>query len=107
MLQHVDAWNTWFQAARYASTQSPAFGLELLTQCEQLATGTLERSDTLTFRTETWIVYADENDPAQNAATSTPTKFKKVILKVYSLDLPDADTVRVSQSISCKDACSW
>lgn len=64
-------------------------------------------TNTLTFRVESKVAYADESDPSSEAKTSTPTKYKMVTVKVYSLDLADADTVQISQSFSCKEACQW
>lgn len=61
----------------------------------------------LGFRVESSVTYADENDPAIAALSSARTKYKKVTVTVYSLDLPDADTVRIAQTISCKNACNW
>ncbi len=64
-------------------------------------------TDTLTFRVESEVTYADESDPSSESKSSLPTKYKKVTVKVYSLDLAEADTVEISQSFSCKEACQW
>ena len=64
-------------------------------------------TDTLTFRVESEVTYAEESDPSSEAKSSFPTRYKKVTVKLYSLDLADADTVRISQSFSCKAACQW
>ncbi len=62
-------------------------------------------TDSLGFRVASSVTYASETDPSQ--AVTGPTKYKKVTVKVYSLDLADADTVRISQTLSCKSACNW
>ncbi len=62
-------------------------------------------TDSLGFRVASYVTYASENDPSQGVVG--PTKYKKVTVKVYSLDLADADTVRISQALSCKNACNW
>lgn len=66
-------------------------------------------TDTLTFRAESYVTYADESDPESAAQTSVPTKYKQVTVKVYSLGLTAAqvDTVWLSQTVSCKNACNW
>lgn len=64
-------------------------------------------TDTLTFRAESYVAYADETDPSKSAASGTQTKFKQVTVKVYNLNIADADTVLLSQTISCKNACNW
>ena len=62
---------------------------------------------TLTFRVESQVTYAEEGDPSSESKSSLPTKYKKVTVKVYNLDLAEADTVEISQSFSCKEACQW
>ncbi len=62
-------------------------------------------TDSLGFRVESYVTYASENDPSQGV--TGPTKYKKVTVKVYSLDLADADTVQIAQTLSCKNACNW
>ncbi len=64
-------------------------------------------SDTLSFRVESYVRYANESDPSQVSTGTIPTKYKLVAVKVYSLDLPRPDTVRIAQTISCKNACNW
>lgn len=66
-------------------------------------------TDTLTFRAESFVRYADESDPESPAQTTVPTKYKQVTVKVYNIGLPVAqvDTVWLSQTVSCKNACNW
>jgi hypothetical protein len=64
-------------------------------------------TDTLTFRAESFVAYADEGNPSQLAPTGTRTKFKQVTVKVYNLNIADPDTLLLSQTISCKNACNW
>lgn len=64
--------------------------------------------DTLRFRVESRVSYAEALDPGQEVATSTTrTKFKKVSVAVYALDLPRPDTIRIAQSFSCGSRCNW
>ena len=66
-------------------------------------------TDTLTFRAESFVRYADEADPEEPAPNALPTKFKQVTVRVYNVGLPEAqaDTVWLSQTVSCKNACNW
>ncbi|SRR5690554_4512563 len=65
-------------------------------------------SDTLWFGVETSVVYALEAQPDTPVADAfTRTKFKKATVKVYSLDIPNVDTITISQSFSCGSKCEW
>lgn len=64
-------------------------------------------ADTLWFRIQTRVAYADPADP--DAEVAGPTKFKRVSVKVYNTNLTPAfvDTIRLSQSVACGSACEW
>lgn len=62
---------------------------------------------TLTFRVETTVHYADEDDPAQARTDDTRTRYKKVAVRVYNLDVAGTDTIAIAQTVSCKNACNW
>ena len=71
-------------------------------------------TDTLTFRAESKVRYVEESELEEDGSTSSsqntlPTKYKRVTVKVYSVGLHEAqvDTVWLSQTISCKNACNW
>lgn len=59
----------------------------------------------LNFRMTSTVRYASESDFQQEVGG--PTKVKKVTVKVYSLDIPNPDTVRLSQSYVCGSRCNW
>lgn len=64
--------------------------------------------DTLWYGVESSISYANENAP--DAAIVDPairTKFKKATVTVYSLNVAQIDTIRISQSFSCGSKCAW
>lgn len=66
------------------------------------------KSDTLWYGVETAVVYASEAQPDTPVAdVYTKTKFKKATVKVYSLDIPNVDTITISQSFSCGSKCDW
>lgn len=68
-----------------------------------LKTRTLD-TGTLSFQVEVKISYADENDTEKEVAG--PTRVKKASLRVYSLDVSNPDTIRLSQSFSCGGKCT-
>ena len=63
-------------------------------------------SDTLHFRAETSVYYVQDADPHAGVKSSTPTKHKKVSVRVYCLDVV-ADTVQLSMVKACKSSCTW
>lgn len=61
----------------------------------------------LRFSVSSFVNYADEDDPSRDATGHTKTRYKKVTVQVYSMDVSQPDTIAVSQTISCKNACNW
>lgn len=61
--------------------------------------------DTLRFRIQSRVRYADPDDVGKEV--SGPTKVKKATVKVYSLDIVAPDTITLSQSYSCGSRCNW
>lgn len=59
----------------------------------------------LHFRVQTEVTYVDEVD--RQTEVTTPTKFKKAIVKVYNLDLARPDTVYLAQLYGCGGECDW
>lgn len=64
-------------------------------------------ADTLHFRSETSVYYVEDDDPHAGLQSASPTKHKKIDVKVYCLDVADADTVRLSMVKACKSSCPW
>jgi len=65
-------------------------------------------ADTLWFNVESEIFYASESDLSQEIFNpSIRTKFKNAMVSVYSLDVSNPDTVRLSQSYGCGSNCNW
>ena len=62
-------------------------------------------SDSLNFRANVSVTYADHDKVDQ--PMQGPTKVKKVTVRVYSLDIGSPDTVVVSRPFSCGTRCSW
>jgi hypothetical protein len=62
-------------------------------------------SDTLWFDVRTMVSYADELNPAADAATQT--KLKRVVAVVSSRNVAFADTLRLERLITCGSACTW
>ena len=61
--------------------------------------------DTLRFRVQSRVRYANPNDVGQEVGG--PTKVKKATVRVYSLDIVAPDTITLSQSYSCGRRCNW
>lgn len=59
----------------------------------------------LYFRVESAVTYADESNP--NVPVAGPTKMKKATVRVYSLTIPNPDTLRISQTFACGSSCTW
>ena len=62
---------------------------------------------TLNFRVESTVQYADEDAPDTPRTDNTRTRYKKISVRVYSLDVAEADTIEIAQTVSCKNACNW
>jgi len=61
--------------------------------------------DSLTFQLSTRVTYVE---PAElDTEASHPTKFKRIVVSVHSLDVPFPDTLRLSQVYSCNTSCDW
>jgi hypothetical protein len=63
--------------------------------------------DTLWFRVETDVAYAQEANPGQAVVGTTRTKFKKATVRVVSLSLALSDTIQLAQSFACGSKCNW
>jgi hypothetical protein len=61
--------------------------------------------DTLYYGVETEIAYVEEFDLA--VVASSPTRYKRATVRVYSLDVAFADTFALTQLYSCEGRCSW
>lgn len=65
-------------------------------------------ADTLWYGVETRVRYASEAQPdAEIVDPSQRTKMKKATVTVYSLNIPNIDTIRISQSYTCGSKCDW
>lgn len=62
-------------------------------------------ADTLWFRVQSFVAYALDAHPDQQAPTQT--KVKMVTVKVNSLDLDQPDTLSITQSFACGSRCGW
>ena len=62
-------------------------------------------ADTLKFKSISTVSYADEDDP--ELEVDTPTKAKKATIRVYSLAIPNPDTIKLSRTYGCGSACGW
>ena len=60
--------------------------------------------DTLRFQAETSVYYVQD---ANLIASASPTKYKMIDVRVYSLDVALADTIRLSRVKACKSSCQW
>lgn len=59
----------------------------------------------LNFRMTSRVRYASEASFETEVASRT--KVKKVTVKVFNLDIPNPDTVTISQSYVCGSRCNW
>ena len=59
---------------------------------------------TLTFNTYSEVDYVTESGYSTHG---TPSKLKKVEIKVISADIAFADTIQISQVFSCGARCDW
>ena len=59
----------------------------------------------LHFRVRSKVGYADENNP--NVVVAGPGKLKRATVEVYSLIIPNPDTIRLSQTFACGSNCTW
>lgn len=60
--------------------------------------------DTLRFRVQSVVAYADPEDVGK--VVTGPTSMKKATVKVYSLDIAAPDTITLSQSYACGSWCN-
>lgn len=59
----------------------------------------------LRFRTFTHVSYVSESDGA--TPVSYPTRLKRVTVEAVPLDIPAADTIRVTEVVDCGHLCRW
>lgn len=62
-------------------------------------------ADTLRYQVQTVVGYANAANLDQ--VSLIPTKFKKVTVRVWSLDLALSDTITLSQTYACGSLCNW
>jgi hypothetical protein len=61
--------------------------------------------DTLRFKVETVVTYANESNI--ELASTQPTKYKRAEAKVYSSTVSSPDTIRIAQTYACGSRCQW
>ena len=60
---------------------------------------------TLRFRTVTYVSYVSEIDGV--TSVGYPTRLKRVTVEAVPLDIPAANTIRVTEVVDCGPLCRW